>query len=644
MTFNTSVYNISTCNECSANIKDLDGLIPGTEYTITLAACTNGGCTNSSELRVKTLESLPIAEDIQIYSNQTTSTSILVEWTRPKRPNGRLVKYLLYKNEIQVYEGNRTFFNLLNLTANSFFKFRVDFCNSMGCSSSRSISLNTDESEPEGAIILEAQAKGSNQIQLKWYADPDKPLKQNGNLLFSVFVNGPFLLDFNTKEAVLILKNNSEFTKIQNLNLLNTTIYNTKYGILDRILPYSVYSIQVNASNSKGFLLSNRVQVETVKSNPDIIIPPQLVYSQSRSLKIEWFEPILINSEDRVIFYQLTYRIKYIWNSNGTILTPFYQKETITLFSTKSLATFYVLTNLTPYTAYSFQLTASNSYGEAKSEWSEDYYTKEELPRIQPAPRVLNFTSTSVLLEWSPAQVPNGLITSYRINILRYQNDSTESNLFFAGITTVSNQTNQFNITHLIPFSFYLFTIESCNSVGCVQSEYDKFNLTNNSYIQTEPSAPEKLLDPILNSPNSYSIEIKWNLPNRPNGKMAYFILERVDYSLPLSNRNENLVETTTTPIRRYRFEANKFKFLDDSDLESCGVYSYRIIAFNQVGSVSSKYVNVSVRASKPLIVTPPVINLIDSFSARFEWLTPLTYCQIKSYTLTINQVIRVFF
>ncbi len=37
------VFNISNCMECSANFKDLEGLIPGIEYRIVLSACTNGG-------------------------------------------------------------------------------------------------------------------------------------------------------------------------------------------------------------------------------------------------------------------------------------------------------------------------------------------------------------------------------------------------------------------------------------------------------------------------------------------------------------------------------------------------------------------------------------------------------------------------
>jgi hypothetical protein len=48
---------------------------------------------------------------------------------------------------------------------------------------------------------------------------------------------------------------------------------------------------------------------------------------------------------------------------------------------------------------------------------------------------------------------------------------------------------------------------------------------------------------------------------------------------------------------------------------------------------------NVTVRASRPLIVTAPVINLIDSNTVRFEWVRPITLCPIKSYKLMFESV-----
>jgi hypothetical protein len=106
----------------------------------------------------------------------------------------------------------------------------------------------------------------------------------------------------------------------------------------------------------------------------------------------------------------------------------------------------------------------------------------------------------------------------------------------------------------------------------------------------------------MLESVNSYSVEVSWRSPSKPNGFISYFILERMDYSLPLSFYNQNNsiqqegVSLTTSTQRailgadgkyvskKYRFEANKFRFVDFDSLTSCGIYSYRMQAFNQIG------------------------------------------------------------
>lgn len=86
--YNTSTYNETTCAECASNIKTLTNLTSGTDYIIVLSACTNGGCTNSSELKVTTLESFPNVDDIIITAKERNATSLILSWTKPKKPNG----------------------------------------------------------------------------------------------------------------------------------------------------------------------------------------------------------------------------------------------------------------------------------------------------------------------------------------------------------------------------------------------------------------------------------------------------------------------------------------------------------------------------------------------------------------------------
>ncbi len=634
---NSLSLNISVCLQCASFTKEIGGLIPGTEYAIVLSACTNGGCTNSSVLKLTTSESLPDVDDLEVYAINRTSSSLFLEWNSPKRPNGQPRKFILYKDDKLIYEGLENNLLLDKLDVYTFYSFFLEFCNNFGCSSTRNktVKINTDEERPTGRISLESRATGPNEIELKWLSDSNDIFKPNGHVLFTVFVTGPFLVDFTLNEAVEMKRRGKQFTEQLTLNLLNTTVLNTKYGIIDPILPFSTYSIVVNASNSKGFVLSNVVQVETFKTKPEQLIPPQLVQSESRSMKIEWFDAILLNSDDGELFYQVEYRVKRLWTSNGLVEEPSWDSKLNSIFASDTLATTFNLSNLIPFTAYSFRLIIKNTFGSSKSEWSDEYLTKEELPTKQNPPLVVNVTSTSVYLKWNPPEHSNGKIVSHRIIVYNY--DSIQKCLVLEKNITINktNDVNYYNVESLNSFVFYLFQIESCNSIGCVSSNISTNLTLDSTFIQTLASIPDLFDDPVLESRKSYSVEVKWKAPQKPNGIIQYYILERFDYSVPLSIYIQN--KTPATRTTRYQFAANKFSFFDYELLEACGLYSYRLYAVNEIGNVSTNWINITVSKSKPLIVTSPIVNIKNASVARFEWMKPITYCQIKTYTLVLK-------
>lgn len=305
----------------------MNGLTPGVDYTIRLSACTGGGCRNSSALKVTTLESLPNVADMVLEAYERTSTYLALRWNEPKEPNGKIIKYSLYMNEQLVYEGKnlqtlmadllinsncKNFkglsisFSIEDLLPSTYFSFYIITCNSFGCSRTNTSIFGTDEAPPQGNLILESDAAGSNLIQCKWYSDSTNPIIPNGNIMFSVYIKGPYLQkNLNSLQLVENIRMNKPSVIFLNLNLLNTSVMNTRYGIIDKILPFNTYYVQVNASNSKGYLLSNQVQVTTFKSIPEGIIPPFLIESTSNSMDIEWFDPVLPNSDDLIFYFQV---------------------------------------------------------------------------------------------------------------------------------------------------------------------------------------------------------------------------------------------------------------------------------------------------------------------------------------------------
>lgn len=120
----TMAINVSNCEECGVNVKILDNLIPGTNYTLVLSACTNGGCTNSSKVAFKTLDALPDVYDIVIRALVQGDDYLVLTWNAPMFPNGILTYYILFKDELQIYQGldrNFTVTDLLPFTSYLFY-------------------------------------------------------------------------------------------------------------------------------------------------------------------------------------------------------------------------------------------------------------------------------------------------------------------------------------------------------------------------------------------------------------------------------------------------------------------------------------------------------------------------------------------
>ena len=400
-------------------------LTPGTTYSIVLSACTAAGCTNSSQVKAETRETLPDVEEVTIDVRNRTSSSLEIEWSAPARPNGALLKFVLYAGNTVVYEGLARTYARHNMAANSYASYRVDVCNRVGCAPTRSFVLGSDESPPQGALMLEARALTSNQIELKW--SPTAAFRPNGNIMYQVQVTGPFLFlneddDDDDDDGRIVAP------RVATLNLLNATVANTKYGIMDRLIAYSTYALLVNATNSRGHVLSNRVEVQMPRGAPRLARPPRLTHALATQLKIEWHEPLLVNSDDRLFFYQVKYRSRRLWSRDDGWLDDdddddhkddddekkVYNNE-MSLFTVRTLATAFTLVDLEPSTAYSFRLTASNSFGECESKWSGEYRTLESQPSQQQPPTVLNFTCCSAYVSWTPPRISNGKICKYSV-------------------------------------------------------------------------------------------------------------------------------------------------------------------------------------------------------------------------------------
>ena len=81
----------------------MQGLLPGTEYSVRVVAQNeNGPRTSSEELEVVTQAEVDVPGPPQaIEARATSSFSILITWALPAGNNGNILKYKLYYRQVK---------------------------------------------------------------------------------------------------------------------------------------------------------------------------------------------------------------------------------------------------------------------------------------------------------------------------------------------------------------------------------------------------------------------------------------------------------------------------------------------------------------------------------------------------------------
>ena len=126
-----------------------EGLISYTDYTYTITACTQGGCTESSSTTLRTPETSPFS--VNPPSVQTlSSTALLATWTEPQITNGMIREYRLLVDSDVRYTGSEMSYTVNNLMPYQLYMFVLRACTYGGCTDSSSVSGRPSEAPPLG--------------------------------------------------------------------------------------------------------------------------------------------------------------------------------------------------------------------------------------------------------------------------------------------------------------------------------------------------------------------------------------------------------------------------------------------------------------------------------------------------------------
>ncbi|CAN2387435.1 maintenance of animal organ identity [Pristimantis euphronides] len=560
----------------------IHGLTAGTKYFIKLSACSGGGCTESDTTEASTLESLP--EGIGTLNIRSHSPgSFHISWSKPHRPNGVITSYGLFMDGILMQNSSRLSYVVDGLAPWSKHSFRLQACTAKGCALGEKTEAYTQESEPKGSVSIHVNVNGPKDVQLQWKG----PAKPNGRITYDVIFSGLFY--------------ENEGDDIHGITNSSRIVYQSQesggeWVLIDGLVPFSTYTVLINASNSQGHVTSAPITITMPPGAPDGVLPPRLSSANPTSLQVVWSSPVR-NNAPGLPNYRLQMR-----SANPT------NKITDEL-SGPSASFTYTIKNLQPYTPYELRIIASNAYGDTYSEWT-NVSTAEDKPGSIEPPRLSKVKSTATTITWQHPTQPNGIITHYNI----YQNGSLE--------VTVPGTSSSHTFHGLTPYTSYRYLLEGCTSAGCSLSKEPLV-------IETLPDAPSHVLPPDLHSDSPTSVVIRWKPPLHPNGIIESFSIER-------RLKGSDHVETIMTVPGNHQMQ-----YIDQSsDINPWKTYDYRVAVttFNG-GTNCSAWAEVTTRPSRPVGVQPPEVTILGPYTAKVTWIPPLRpNGDIRSYEIRMPE------
>ena len=357
------------------------------------------------------------------------ATSLEFSISPPTQPNGIIISYRLYIADTVLSISGLTVL-ADNLQPFSIYVYHLEACTIVGCRNSSEGTNMTLPAAPVGLTPPTLNELSPTSIQATW-TPPSYP---NGIILYYELV----MLSGQDLSQEMVVFNGSH---------LQATV--------SHLTPNTVYYFKVKAYNIAGSVSSNSSFVTTPEDIPDQIIPPTVTVINSRSLHVTWQEPLRPNGQ--IINYTLL--------QNGAVIFGGLQFN-------------YTVTNLQPFTEYSYAIQACTEQGCGTSSQSTAR-TAEDIPDGYVAPIVPTITAQSATIAVTEVGHPNGIVYYILVVTGEFLLAKTPSGrLSSVESRTVFNSSivGDITIASLIPYSQYEVQLVVTNSAGSLYGE--PFNFT----------------------------------------------------------------------------------------------------------------------------------------------------------------------
>ncbi|XP_055957020.1 usherin [Patella vulgata] len=362
----------------------IHNLTPYTQYSVTLTACTSGGCSESSAVVITTMATIPDGQAPPTPTAESQSLISLV-WQPPSKPNGVVIGYELSRKKIyqpldptvtdlgvwaSVYRGSALFYEDRGLPMFTTFVYRVTVFNNIGQKTSEpSQNVTSFGGLPRRAPDVTVTPTSHQSLLVSWVT-PD-PVDLQGKV-------DKFTIE----------------TRSNSVLLTNTTGAETNSFILENLNPDTEYTVVVGVTIYGGASInSNPVKARTLNGAPQGISPPTLAVISETALRVSWSAPSQPNGD--IINYNI-----YI---DDRIIS--------TNMSTPSSI---IVNDLQPFTVYQIKVEVCTVFQCSQSPTTAGT-TSESLPQGLANPVLQALNSTAVQVTWSKPNRENGIIRSYNL-------------------------------------------------------------------------------------------------------------------------------------------------------------------------------------------------------------------------------------
>jgi hypothetical protein len=452
-------------------------LTPNTMYEISYRACTVGGCTTSSVVKIKTNPAPPTGLSAPTLGAYNAS-AMNISWTGPSSPNGDMVGYNVERNlgdgevevvfeDVEVEPSDEYFVVEIGLNIYTKYGYRIVAFNDEGKVTSAFATGFTGEAAPAELAAPKVKALDAEKLQVDW----KPPSEPNGGL---------------TKYQVLVrIKGKSQITEAYSDTDEATTAVITK-----SIRPAVTFEVSVVFHNAVGKVQSDWVEATTPESLPDAFPNDQPEVSSPRydTVEVAWNCSQFLNGK-------LTKATITLYEHGAR------SKSRVETVEGDLAINSHNITDLEPNKKYDFKLTVCTAQGCTVSNRATAVTIKTE-PQAMKAIEVRALSSTTVDVSWTEPNSPNQPIIFYTV--------IHESEMIYNGTDTeyVANATAGAKAD---------FVVRAYNNHGFTASE--------TASVQMPEDSPELLASPNVTVISSESFDIVWDEPGLPNGIIVNYSL-----------------------------------------------------------------------------------------------------------------------